>query len=726
MEHHLPDAYENSPITVAGSIASLPEGHVAGESLRFEFEIEQSIPNHIWPHPGRVKLRWDDASHLLKVGERWRWTVKLKRPHGYANPGSFDKERHFFLNRISAEGVVLAQYPVQKLDELKNTLSFRSLKSFINRLRDNIFTAIFSALNDSPLSGIIAGLVVGTREGISANQWGVFRETGTAHLMAISGLHVGLVAGIAFALVHFLYQFLPLICFRIPSPISGALFSIFAAFSYALLAGFTVPTQRAVIMVTVFMLSRVFRHRISPWRSFYLALGIVLLLDPLSSLSPGFWLSFAAVGTILYGLQGRIAAKGIWWKWGRPQWVVFLGLAPVSLLIFKQISWVAPIANLIAIPWVSTLVVPFALLGGIIVPFYPKLGSLFLWLANFSFSLLWPFLEACQKLLPQVTWSQAEARGFELALALVGVLLLLAPKGFPARKLAIVFCLPLLLNKTASVQPNSVRFTLLDVGQGLSAVVETAEHVLVFDTGPKLNDHFDTGEQVVLPYLASLGKSKIDTIVISHADNDHIGGLHSILKKVSTLNILTSDVEKTAAVLATGDKPSEPVHTIKNCYEGQQWTWDGVHFEMLHPGTLFTQKKNDRSCVLKIQAGEHAILLTGDIEAKVENALISRFPEKLSSSILVVPHHGSQSSSSQAFIEAVDPIYAIIPVGYKNQYGHPKQQVLERYRNQGAIILDTINDGMMSFEITPKLPIAAPIVHRKEHRYFWSKYTLRE
>lgn len=798
----LPKALEKMPITLIGRVVSLPErtrNSNQEETTRFEFDVERTLPEYLWPTPGRVKLRlrhiMNESSNLivpLNIGDRLKLTVKLKRPHNLANKGGFDKERYFFVNRLSAEGMVIGNSH-RISAPLSSPFSYlnvpQKMADSINQYRSKIHTAIFMILNNSPFSGVLAALVVGSRDGITQQQWTVFRESGTAHLMAISGLHVGLVAGWMFAMIRGLYHLLPASCFMIPAQRIAAFCAVLAAFFYAWLAGFSVPTQRAVIMIAVLMLGIACSRKFYVWHSYFVALGLVLLFDPLSTLSPGFWLSFGAVGVLLYGMKGRINTRslGFWWKWGRAQWVIFLGLIPISLAAFQQISMVAPFANIIAIPWVSLSVVPCVLLGGTLAPFFPKLGEFFLFLAEYFFKLIWPFLERSIHFLLKATWMNAIAGPFELIIAFLGILLLLAPRGFPARKLGIIFLLPLCLKKPSELELNTVCFTLLDVGQGLSAVVETKSHVLLFDTGPgtqniqknktstaadattdtalgnaigtagnaigtafstamrtatvvpsdtAVEEGFNAGQNVILPFLTSQGRSKIDTIIISHGDNDHIGGLSSIYRQLPVKLILTSDPEKISehirqsrtekkssqsSQLSTSLSEPKNIPT-KVCVAGQKWSWDGVDFEMLHPhnSTVHESKKrNDLSCVLRIQVGEQSLLLTGDIEARTEQLLLERFSHKLASSILVVPHHGSLTSSSPEFIRAVNPKYALIPVGYKNAYGHPKFEVLDRYRKSGAVLLDSVKDGAISFTLKAGEGVSAPERYRKENNKFW-------
>lgn len=676
----IPSEIEAKPLEVVGIIADIP---VVREGLSsFVFDLKQTSPKSLWPNPGRVKVRWKNAPQSLEVGDEWRFSIKLKRPHGYANPGSFDKERQFFQQRWVAEGVVIPKLPYTKIAS-----TFWSHP--LDRIRASLSADIQAALQKRPFAGIIQALVVGIQSDIYPEHWQVFRNTGTAHLVAISGLHVGLVSGFAFAVVCLIWRWMPLRFLWIPAPLVAAVGGLLAALVYALLAGFSIPTQRAVVMIAIFM-SSIFRKRLSAlWRNYFLALGIVLLWDPFSTLSAGFWLSFGAVGIILYGMQGRLKPTGIWWKFGRAQWLVFLGLAPLSFALFGMSSLVSPFANLIAIPWVSFLVVPLSLVGAFSSAINTRVGAFFLKSAENLMSLLWPILQVLSEW-QHATWMNTTQGLGVLLLALVGVLLLLSPRGFPGKYLGIIGILPLFLIKPMGVEPHTALVTVLDVGQGLSTVVETAHHVLVFDTGPRLGPGVDTGDRVVVPFLGTRAKRVIDALVISHGDNDHAGGAKSILEQMQVKNIISSE-------------PSLfPEREVISCYAGQHWEWDGVLFEILHPSTQFTKKRNDYSCVLRVQAGSESVLLTADIEAKSEYLMLARAPEKLASTVLLVPHHGSRTSSTPEFIRAVHPQVAIIPVGYRNQYGHPKPDIVERYNQAGIPILNSVRDGAVSFILNDK------------------------
>jgi len=713
VDHRIPDHLEAKPISVVGIIDSIPEHR--DNTTRFDFNIQHTLPESLWPNPGRVKLRFRNPTMPLHVGDQLQLTVKLKRPQSYANPGSFDTERHLFQHHMVAEGTVVNKS--SRHENLTPTKINDSVLSHpIDRLRMWLLEKINRALKNSEYSGVIDALVVGLQSGITSEQWKVLKDTGTVHLVAIAGLHIAFVTGFVMLIILQIWQRLPRKLYeiifpkflKIPVSLLTAVGGLSIAFFYAALAGFSIPTQRAVVVISTFMVSILSKRHASVWQNYFLALFIVVLLDPLSTLAPGFWLSFGAVGLILYGMKGRLHPKGLWWKWGRIQWVLFLGLSPIMLAIFGMTSLIAPLANFIAIPWVGFLVLPFCLLGTLCVTFSTGLGTFFLDIANRSLSLLFPVLQWLSEF-RGATWINATQPLWSILIGFIGVLLILLPKGFPGKNIGFIFLLPIFLIKPVMVDPNTARVTVLDVGQGLALIVETQGRVLVFDTGPKLNPGFDTGDRVVVPFLATRGRNNIDALVISHGDNDHAGGARSILKAMPVKTIITSEPKLF------------PEYNTMACFAGQQWAWDGVHFEMLHPTTVMTKKRNDHSCVLKVTAGTQSILLTADIEAKSEHSIVENMPEKLPATVMLVPHHGSRTSSTLEFIRAINPQIAIIPVGYLNQYGHPKPDIVERYKKENIIVLDTVKQGAISFILNQKNHNNSVDIHayRQENQRYW-------
>ncbi len=769
----LPENLAGEVIQVVGTIVSLPETQDGG--VRFEFDVKNTLARELWNNPGRIMLSYYEAKQPIKnknalsglkighqrnekfkaedlrVGDEWQFWVKLKKPRSYSNTGSFDKEKYYFQNRLQAEGRILLKLPKRNRNKQSNLNASSSLDNVmaknnigqincspkklsshwysmpVHRLRAFLYQKIKIHMENRTFGPLITALVLGVREGISQEQWAVFRDTGTAHLMAISGLHVGLVASVAYLMIQLLYRCLPYASFIFPAVWIAAFAAIGIAAIYAALAGFSISTQRALVMITLFMSGMLNRRLSHVWKSYFVALAVVLILDPFPTLSIGFWLSFVAVGMMLYGLKGRLYPTGLWWKWGRAQWVIFLGLMPLTVASFNQISLVSPLSNILAIPWVSFTVVPPALLGSLVLIFSETAGKFLLTIAENSFSYFWPILNFFAKM-PKAIWIPAVTSNISLIIAFMGTILLLMPKGMPGRFLGCLALLPLFLSGSTAPALGTAKFTLLDVGQGLAAVLQTQHHVLVFDTGPRFGPEVDTGSRVVLPFLESQGIKKIDAVVISHGDNDHIGGLASILKKMPVDTILTSEME---VVQSHTNSPTSKLKNfgslmnpkIKPCYAGQHWHWDGVDFEMLHPDTIHTAKRNDHCCVLQVRAGKQAILLTGDIEQSSEKKLLDKpntfGNKKLASTLLVVPHHGSRTSSSLDFIQAVNPAYALIPVGYLNQYGHPKNEILERYRQLKIPLFDSVRDGAISFILKDQEAIEKPTSYRAVNKHFW-------
>lgn len=753
----LPTHLEGEALQVVGTIANLPEKQ--NGRMRFEFEVDYTIPKTLWENSGRIILSYYDSHYNLynnehskhsnnqpenkkvlkresfqlknvkfnpldlKVGDRWQFWVKLKKPRGYSNPGGFDKEKHYFQNRWQAQGRILLKLPKKRknkmieagnrdVDCIPKRLSSSWYSFPIHRLRATLLEKIKNSIEQKTFAPFIYALILGVRDGILDEHWNVFRNTGTAHLMAISGLHVGLVSSFIYFIIKWFWRFLPKKCLNVPANWMAALLATLGAWIYALLAGFSIPTQRALVMILLFMGSILFRRVGNVWRTYFIALLMVLLWDPFATLSIGFWLSFAAVAMMLYGLKGRLNPGGLWWKYGRAQWVTFLGLIPVTLMCFNQTSLISPIANILAIPWVSFSVVPFALLGSILLFFSEKMGGVLLNFAEASFSILWPFLNYLSQLSKISFIPETEISILAFILAIFASLILLAPRGFAGRFLGIIAFLPLLLAKPISPLLGTAKFTLLDVGQGLAAVLQTNQHVLLFDTGPRFGLASDAGSQVILPFLENQGIKKIDAIVISHGDSDHIGGLSSILKKIPVGMILSSEIDLIPKFTSNDT-------IIKPCYSGQHWHWDGIEFLMIHPDTFQTAKRNDHCCVLQIKAGKQKILLTGDIEMPSEKKLLEKFNHKLSSTVLIVPHHGSKTSSSLEFIQTVNPSFAMIPVGYLNPYGHPKTEIVDRYKNLNISLFDNIQDGSISFTLNDHENISFPTSYRGKYKHFW-------
>ncbi|MEJ2346949.1 MAG: DNA internalization-related competence protein ComEC/Rec2 [Gammaproteobacteria bacterium] len=698
LQHVLPPAWEGVDLEAVGRIASVPRDDV--RRLRFVLRVDRlRHAGHTIPGPRRLRLSWYGRAPRLQAGDRWRLTVRLKRPSGLMNPGTFDYERWLFQHRIDATGYV------------RDGASNRRLASgwSLDRVRQRLVERLRRALGRDRNLGVITALAVGERDGISPAQWDLLNATGTSHLLAISGLHIGLVAGLAFVLMRWLWSRSLRLTLRLPAPKAAALAGLAAAAAYAALAGFSVPTQRALIMVAVAFGGLLLGRCRRPADSLAVALLLVLLWDPLAVLAAGFWLSFTAVAVILYGMSARVGGSGVWWRWGRVQWLVAAGLLPLSLVFFQRLSWIAPAANLVAVPWVSLLVVPLVLLGSTLLMLGVGLGGWVLHGAGILLNLLWRFLDVLAAV-PMAVWSQQAPPLWAVLAAALGGLLLLAPRGFPARWLAALLWLPAFVALPPAPGRGVLDLTVLDVGQGLAVVARTRRHTLVYDAGPRFSASFDAGEAVVVPFLRNLGVRRIDRLVVSHDDRDHMGGVNSVLRRLAVDDVLAGVPEAVAGVRA------------RQCRRGQSWTWDAVRFRVLSPSSSSTLNGNNRSCVLRIDAPGGSVLLTGDIQADVEKRLVAQVPRWLPVDVLVVPHHGSRTSSTAAFVHRVSPAYAVFTTGYRNRFGFPRPVVVARYRAAGAALLDSAADGAVRFRIGPLRGLGAPQRYRVAAGRYWNRH----
>lgn len=693
---------EGQDLMIEGVIDSLPEQRQFGQ--RFIFKPEKMLSPHVSFEtlPAKIRLNWYRTKEKLQVGQRWQLKVRLKHAHGFMNPGGFDYEGWLFRHGIRATGYV------REGRENRYVSQDKAAGYWLDSERAKLANQIDQALPGSEFKGMIQALAIGLRQQISSGQWDVLVKTGTNHLMAISGLHVGLVAGLAFFLSNWLWRRSTQLLQILPASKAGATAAMLAALVYAALAGFSVPTQRALIMVVVFMLALIWQRHRRPTDGLLLALLIVLALDPLAVMDAGFWLSFAAVGIILFGLGGRLNGQQGWAKWGKIHFLIAIGLLPFTLLLFQKASVISPVANLLAVPLVSLLVVPLVLLGTLLLTVVPAIGQGVLQLADLCLELLWPALEWLANL-PAAQLHQTFTSAWLIIPATIGIMWLMAPRGWPARWLGGVWLLCAFLLPHDRPEQGEAWFTLLDVGQGLAAVVETQNNTLVFDTGPKFSSSFDTGEAVVLPYLVSRGLNQIDTLIVSHGDNDHIGGAESLMRGLPVTTVLAS-------------APNELAHASAiKCQAGQRWQWDGVLFEMLHPDVHFDGDENNNSCVLKVTTNGGSLLLTGDIEKQAERYLSTSQQVELRADVLVVPHHGSKTSSTPAFIRAVAPRWALFPVGYRNRFGLPRQEIVDRYGELDTEMLASGLHGAISVKLG-STRISPPQGYRELNRRYWTHF----
>jgi competence protein ComEC len=686
----LPIASEGPDIRIIGIVASLPQQDA--RSVRFQFDVERVLTEgaHV---PRHIALAWwgntvrDERPATLpeiRAGERWQLTVRLRRPRGTANHNGFDYEAWLLERDIRATGYVRTKNENRRLAPTAHAPRY-----WIEAARAVLRERIQHALSEKPYAGVIVALAVGDQRAIPPEQWQVFTRTGVNHLMSISGLHVTMVSGLVLALAHWLWRRNSRLTLWLPARKAAVLFGLAAALGYTLLAGFAVPAQRTLYMLAVTAIALWFGVTSPVSAVLALTLLVVLLLDPWAVLAPGFWLSFGAVALIMYVTVGRIARVHWLKNWVTVQWAVTLGLVPPLLILFQQFSVASPLANGVAIPVVSLIVVPLTLIG-VAVPFDFPLHAAHLVMGWCMLLLEW--LSG----MPDAVWQQQVPPGWTVLAAVIGIAWLLLPRGFPARWLGALAFLPLFLITPPQFADGELKLTVLDVGQGLAVVAQTRYHALLYDTGPAFGPGADSGTRIIIPYLRASGIRRLDGLIVSHDDIDHSGGAASVLQALPVAWLLTSLPDMDPLPLET--------EAAMRCHSGQKWEWDGVRFEVLGPTRESYEdvavKDNDRSCVLKITTSGGHILLPADIERRAERDLLDQRGTELFADVLVAPHQGSRTSSTPEFVEHVNPQVVVFPVGYRNRFGHPHKEVVERYRAIGARIYRTDRDGALTLVFT--------------------------
>lgn len=668
----LPVDWEGREVTVAGQVVGLPEPQA--RRTRFLLRVDDA-PGQAAPLRGRLlRLAWYDdfgatapgPRMRLGAGERWRFQVRVRAPRGLANPGGVDAERHAAAQRISATGYVRDAGQARRLSGGEG----------IDAWRDAMSARIGRAVPGTS-ARFVQALALGDTRGLEDADWHALRAAGLTHLIAISGFHVGLVAGL-FALGGAgMWRMFPALSRRVPRPQATGALALAGALGYAAVAGFALPTVRTVLMIAVVVLARLGRRHVRVVDTLALAMLAVLVFDPLSLLAAGFWLSFGGVAWLAWCLPASLH----WAKAFLPaQGVATVGLLPFTAVLFGQASLAGPLANLLAIPWWSLVVVPLSLLGTGLEAVHPGTGAWAWRLAAACFEPSW-WLFGRMAEHPLALWWLPESPAWALWLALAGGFWSLLPRGVPGKALALLLWLPLLWPDRELPRAGEVELVVVDVGQGLAVLVRTARHALLFDAGPAVEEGFDAGERAVVPALRALGTPRLDAMVVSHADNDHAGGAAAVRHSVPVRTVLAP--------------PGSPLQAHAPCVAGASWTWDGVRFRFLHPGPHFPYLGNEASCVLKVDTPHGGVLLPGDIGAIVERGLVHRDAAALRAEVVVLPHHGSAGSSDPAFVAATAPRLALNSSGAGNRFGHPRAAVVERWRRAGAEVLDTQSGGAL-------------------------------
>ncbi|CAG0973533.1 ComE operon protein 3 [Burkholderiales bacterium] len=707
----LPPAWEGRDLELIGVVDELPQPGGDG-SRRFAFAIEKvNTPGAVVP--SRVSLAWYPLRQKgeivpppeVRAGERWQLTLRLRRPHGNVNPHGFDFEVWALERHLRASGYVRHDAGNRRLDAFAGRPG-----DYLERQRERLRERLLGALVDLPYAGVLVALAIGDQRAIPPEQWQVWNRSGVGHLISISGLHVTLFATLVGGLVFALWRRAQALTLRLAAHQAAAAAGALAALGYVLIAGFQVPAQRTLYMLLVAALGLWLGRPGSAGTVLLWALAVVLAIDPWAVLAPGFWLSFGAVSLLIY-VGAQRAGRPHWLGVAlRAQWAMTLGLVPLLLLFFQQVSLVSPLANAVAIPVVSFVVVPLTLLYLVL----PVDGLIRL--AHDVFALLAQGLSGLANT-PAAVWQQHAPPTWAAALGLVGVLLLLAPRGWPGRWLGLLWLAPAFLVFPERPAPGEVWITALDVGQGTSLVLRTARHALVYDTGARYSSEADAGGRIIAPYLRASGTPRLGALVVSHQDTDHSGGALSLLQAAPIdwlMSSLPAEHELTQASAQAGVEHWR-------CLAGQRWEWDGVSFAVLHPPAAAYAdpriKSNDLSCVIRVQDRFGVALLAGDIEMKSERELLASQAQALRADVLLVPHHGSKTSSTAPFVAAVAPRLAVFTLGYRNRFGHPKDEVLARYREQGARVLRTDLEGAIEIRFRHDGPEARG--YRAAARRYW-------
>ena len=643
--------------------------------------------------PKKIMLGWYHPEQIVADNQRCDFVVRLKPYWRFANPGSFDIEKAMFLRAIGARGYIRSGRCMPPV--AKPRLALRAY-----------LMARFGLLSEQyEHADLMQALTFGDRENIDQHQWQVLRKTGTAHLLAISGLHISAISLFVFYVVRNLARCSARLCERLPAAFIAAVFALLAAAFYAYLAGFSLPTQRALIMVSVALLAVLLRRPVVSFSVYSLALLMVLLIQPMAVLSAGFWLSFLAVLCIYIILKSTRGKN----KWLRIFWLqCYLGLAllGVSLLFFSQASLISPLVNVLAIPAVSFLILPLLLFTQLLFALHVDFSQWLFVCLDQLFDWLWQMLSLA---------AGVDFSSFGFSPGVLGVMayqlglfLIVQPRGTPARYLAWLFMAALFLIRPAPLTPAQMRFTVLDVGQGLSVFIETQNHALIYDAGVRFQSGFNTGEAVVLPFMKKHAIHQADLAVVSHNDNDHAGGMHALLRANASRRLIVSNQAE-----------HYQTASVALCRAGQQWHWDGVLFRFLHPPAGWQSNDNNRSCVLQVIHPAGVILLPGDIEKSAENRLVDEYGDKLASHLIVAPHHGSRSSSSDRLVDYVSPQTVIFSAGYHNSHGFPHAMIRQRYEKAAARTVNTAYQGAVEFIFDAKTGITMQPGHRWKHKRYW-------
>jgi competence protein ComEC len=694
LEARLPERWHGRDFVVSGVVSGLPQ--VEARGTRFDFRIESAqLDGATVDLAGPVRLTWYDDAPPLAPCSRWTLTLRLRPPRGLLNPGASDSERNAAQQGRIAVGYVRAA---------SSNRAWSEETPCVDRWRAAIAQTIAGAARDDSAGPLLRALAVGDQAGIGEHDWNVLRATGIGHLISISGLHVGLFAAFGAWLARRVWKCVPRVTLRVPAPLIEAPAAMACAFAYGLLAGMGLPTVRTLLMIAVALLARLARRATTLPQALGLAALAILLWDPLAVLAAGFWLSFVGVAILLAVTVPVGDERPAWRDLPRVQWMLSLALLPLTVWFFGQASLVGPLANLVAVPWISFVVVPVTVAAGILLEPAPAFGLPLLHLAEVLLLPLWWLMEWMAAWPIAQHWFVA-APTWTFVLAGVGIAVSLVPRGLPLRFCALLLVLPMLVPARDALGEGEFEVWMLDVGQGLSVLVRTRDHALLYDAGARHSTGFDVGEAVVVPALRALGVDTLDHFVVSHGDNDHAGGAAAV------------HLAYPYAVVMAGE-PARLGFAARACVAGDAWRRDGVDFRVLWPTNASGSSGNDRSCVLLIGSAHGSLVLTGDVSARIERTIATALGSSARPLLASVAHHGSATASSAAWLDVAAPDQAWISAGHRNRFGHPHADVVERHRVRGIALADTAASGCLALRFAPDRPPRSRAC-RAERRAWW-------
>lgn len=685
----LPDALDGQRIWVQGEIISIPQ--VSHHKTTFLFHVDHLVNDKANFNSRTIFLSEYQNSNnnttinnkmSLSEGQIWQFLVYLKKPHVNQNQGQFLPWSWYYENNIVATGYIV-------LNNKNNLMGYNSV-NFFERIRQTINNDLDLLLKDNPYKGFIKALIIGVKSDISEQQWQVLSITGTNHLMAVAGLHLGFLYESVFLLTTYIAKRLPELFYFFPYKFFAIFFAMAASFIYAKLSGFLLPAQRAFLMIFFFSVAQLSLRPTRKFSALLFSFILILIVEPLSIYTKSFWMSFLSVLLINFAVLFYENRSYIF-KLYVVQLILTLGLLPLALIFFNHVSIGSILANIIAIPWLGFIIIPLIFLLFMALQFSYLFSHLLLKIIVFQFDCLWKLLFFLSKI-KYLLFVSSYPHIYPIIYYEIGLIILLIPIKKLFRIFGFFCLLPILFFSYPRPHYGQFYFYLLDVGQGLASVIETKTHTIIYDTGPRSID-FDSGTRIIQPFLLSQGIKKIDLMMVSHGDNDHSGGATSLLENFQIDSILSS---------VPAFFSFSPNTSIQKCQTGQFWQWDGIKFEVLYPDQQSPFTGNNNSCVMRVCVQQNCVLLTGDIESPAEYRLLDESSTLLNAQLLVAPHHGSITSSTPQLIEAVQPHFVLFPVGYDNRFNFPSAEILSRYQNINATIIRTDQNGEIFFAVDQK------------------------